>query len=68
MPKVVQPHELPRADTADIVGTGERQARRIVGSNKACSSRRACAHHCSSHSTLPLASLGMPGLFPERVD
>jgi len=61
--------ELPRADTAGIVGTGDRQARRIVA---------ALTEHgvlASESSRAPLrllfpaklASRWLPGLFPERV-
>jgi Fic family protein len=61
--------ELPRADTANIVGTGERQARRVVS---------ALLEHgvLTSESTrtplrlafpAALASRWMPGLFPERT-
>ncbi len=61
--------ELPRADAANIVGTGERQARRVVS---------ALLEHgvLSSESTraplrlafpATLASRWMPGLFPERT-
>jgi Fic family protein len=61
--------ELPRADTAAIVGTGDRQARRVVS---------ALIDHgvLTSESTraplrlafpATLASRWMPGLFPERA-
>jgi Fic family protein len=60
--------ELPRADTAGIVGTGERQARRVV----AALIERGVLLSDSSRAPLrlafpaTLASRWMPGLFPER--
>jgi hypothetical protein len=61
--------ELPRGDTAAIVGTGERQARRVVS---------ALTEHCvlTSESTraplhlafpAALAARWMPRLFPDRT-
>jgi Fic family protein len=60
--------ELPRADTAGIVGTGERQARRVVSALI----ERGVLLSDSSRAPLrlafpaTLASRWMPGLFPER--
>ncbi len=62
--------ELPRADIAGLVGSGERQARRVVS---------ALIEHgvlLSNSSRAPLrlafpatlASRWMPGLFPERIE
>jgi Fic family protein len=59
--------ELPRADTANLVGTGERQARRVVSSLI----ERGVLLSNSSRAPLrlafpaTLASRWMPGLFPE---
>jgi Fic family protein len=61
--------ELPRGDAAAIVGTGERQARRVV------SALLECGAVCSGSTRAPLrlafpAALSarwMPGLFPERA-
>ncbi|MEA3174150.1 MAG: hypothetical protein QOF42_1561 [Gammaproteobacteria bacterium] len=61
--------ELPRADTAGIVGTGERQARRVVSALI----ERGVLLSDSSRAPLrlafpaTLASRWMPGLFPERL-
>jgi Fic family protein len=60
--------ELPRADTAGIVGTGERQGRRVVSALI----KRGVLLSDSSRAPLrlafpaTLASRWMPGLFPER--
>jgi Fic family protein len=60
--------ELPRADAVNIVGTGERQARRIV----ALLTDRGVLTSKSSRAPLrlafpaTLASRWMPGLFPEK--
>ena len=62
--------ELPRGDTASIVGTGDRQARRVVSALV----ERGVLLSESSRAPLriafpaTLASRWMPGLFPERVD
>jgi Fic family protein len=62
--------ELPRGDTAGIVGTGDRQARRVV----ATLIERGVLLSESSRAPLrlafpaTLASRWMPGLFPDRVD
>src|SRR5438093_11513314 len=61
--------ELPRADTANIVATGERQARRVVS---ALIDRGVLISE-STRAPLRLAfpaslvSRWMPGLFPERT-
>jgi Fic family protein len=61
--------ELPRADTAALVGTGERQARRVVSAL----TKRGVLLSDSSRAPLrlafpaTLASRWMPGLFPERI-
>ena len=61
--------ELPRGDAADIVGTGDRQARRVVS---ALSDRGVLVSE-SSRAPLrlafpaALASRWMPGLFPDRT-
>ena len=60
--------EIPRADVAEIVGTGERHARRTVASLV----QRGVVVSSSSRAPLQLAfpaelaSRWMPGLFPER--
>jgi Fic family protein len=61
--------ELPRADTAGIVGTGERQARRVVS---ALIDRRVLVSESTRAPVrlafpATLASRWMPGLFPERT-
>ncbi|MSP89485.1 MAG: Fic family protein [Alphaproteobacteria bacterium] len=61
--------ELPRADTAGLVGTGERQARRTVSALI----ERGVVISASTRAPLrlafpaTLAGLWMPGLFPERT-
>jgi Fic family protein len=61
--------ELPRAETANIIGTGDRQARRVVS---ALSDRGVLVSE-STRAPLrlafpaALASRWMPGLFPERT-
>ncbi len=61
--------ELPRGDVASIVGTGDRQARRVV----AALIERGVLFSESSRAPLrlafpaTLASRWMPGLFPGRV-
>jgi len=61
--------ELPRADTAGIVGTGDRPARRVVSALI----ERGVLLSVSSRAPLRLAfpailaSRWMPGLFPERT-
>jgi len=61
--------ELPRSDAADVVGTGERQARRVVSALLevgvlASASPRAPLRLVF---TATQASRWMPGLFPERT-
>lgn len=61
--------ELPRGDAATIVGTGDRQARRVVSALLeqgvlSSESTRAPLHLAF---TARLASRWMPGLFPEKV-
>jgi Fic family protein len=62
--------EIPRADVVGIVGTGERQARRVIS---ALVERGVLASE-SSRAPLrlafpsALASRWMPGLFPEKID
>jgi Fic family protein len=62
--------KLPRAETAGIVGTGERHARRVVSALL----ERGVLVSESSRAPLrlafpaALAARWMPGLFPERVD
>ena len=61
--------ELPRADTASIVGTGERQARRVVSvliDRGVLISKSTRAPLCLAFPAT-LASRWMPGLFPERT-
>lgn len=61
--------ELPRGDAAAIVGTGERQARRVVSAlidqGVVTSESTRAPLHLAFPATL--ASRWMPGLFPERV-
>lgn len=62
--------ELPRGEVATIVGTGERQARRIVsaliGQGVVTSESTRAPLHLAFPATL--ASRWMPGLFPEKTD
>jgi len=60
--------ELPRSDLAEIVGTGERQARRIVGSLTDFGVVRSDSSRAPLQLAFPatLASRWMPGLFPEK--
>jgi Fic family protein len=62
--------ELPRVDTAGVVGTGERQARRVVSAliekGVLVSESARAALRLSFPATL--ASRWMPGLFPEKVE
>ncbi len=62
--------ELPRGDAAAIVGTGERQARRVVSALADRGVVRSASTRASLHLAFPagLASRWMPGLFPERAD
>ena len=61
--------ELPRADAADIAGTGERQARRVVsalmGHGVLASANTRAPLRLAFPATL--AARWMPGLFPERT-
>jgi Fic family protein len=62
--------ELPRGEIAVIVGTGERQARRIISALV----NKSVLHSESSRAPLrlafpaALASRWMPGLFPEKIE
>lgn len=60
--------ELPRSDLAEIVGTGERQARRIVGSLTDFGVIKSDSSRAPLQLAFPatLASRWMPGLFPEK--
>ena len=62
--------ELPRADTAGIVGTGERQARRVVSALLERGVLTSESTRAPLRLAFPaaLASRWMPGLFPERTD
>lgn len=61
--------ELPRGDVSDILGIGDRQARRVV----AALSKRGVVVSTSTRAPLrlafpaELASRWMPGLFPEKI-
>ena len=59
--------ELPRADIAGIVGTGERQGRRVVSALVARGILSSNSSRAPLRLTFPakLASRWMPGLFPE---
>ena len=61
--------ELPRADAPGIVGTGERQARRIVSALLAQGVLASESTRAPLRLAFPamLASRWMPGLFPERT-
>ena len=61
--------ELPRADTANIVGTGERQARRVVSALIDRGVLISESTRAPLRLVFPagLASRWMPGLFPERT-
>ncbi len=61
--------ELPRADAAGAVGTGERQARRIVSALMERGVLTADGARAPLRLVFPaaLASRWMPGLFPERT-
>ena len=61
--------ELPRADTANIVGTGERQARRVVSALIDRGVLISESTRAPLRLAFPagLASRWMPGLFPERT-
>ncbi len=61
--------ELPRADVANIVGTGERQARRVVSALLEIGILTSGSTRAPLRLAFPatLASRWMPGLFPERT-
>jgi Fic family protein len=61
--------ELPRGDAANIVGTGERQARRVVSAllEQGVLTSESTRAHLRLAFPATLASRWMPGLFPERV-
>ncbi len=61
--------ELPRADTAGVVGTGDRQARRIVSALIEKGVLVSDSARAPLRLVFPatLASRWMPGLFPERT-
>src|SRR5439155_3730526 len=61
--------ELPRADTANIVGTGERQARRVVSAliDRGVLISESTRAPLRLAFQAGLASRWMPGLFPERT-
>jgi Fic family protein len=60
--------ELPRADTAGIVGTGERQARRVVSALVARNVLVSASPRAPLRVAFPatVAPRWMPGLFPEK--
>lgn len=60
--------ELPRADVASVVGTAERQARRVVAALVERGVLESASSRAPLRLTFPaeLASRWMPGLFPER--
>ena len=59
--------ELPRGDVPGIVGTGERQARRIVSALQDAGVITSESTRAPLHIAFPatLAGRWMPGLFPE---
>jgi hypothetical protein len=61
--------KLPRADAGNIVGTGERQARRIVSALLEQGVLKSESTRAPLRLAFPaaLASRWMPGLFPERT-
>lgn len=61
--------ELPRAEAADLVGTGERQARRVVSALLEREVLTSASTRAPLRLAFPaaLASRWMPGLFPEQV-
>ncbi len=61
--------DLPRGDAASIVGTGERQARRVVSALIDHGVVTSGSTRAPLHLTLPatLASRWLPGLFPEMT-
>jgi hypothetical protein len=61
--------EIPRADAAGIVGTGERQARRVVSAliDKGVLISESTRAPLRLAFPAALAGRWMPGLFPERA-
>ena len=61
--------ELPRGEAADIVGTGDRQARRVVSALLDRGVLTSASTRAPLRLAFPaaLASRWMPGLFPEQV-
>jgi hypothetical protein len=61
--------ELPRGDAANIVATGERQARRIVSALLKQGVLTSASTRAPVRLAFPaaLASRWMPGLFPDRT-
>lgn len=61
--------ELPRGELAEIVGTGERQARRVVEALSKHGVIRSASSRAPLHLAFPaaLAARWMPGLFPEQA-
>ena len=61
--------ELPRGDAAAVVGTGERQARRVVSALMEQGVLTSVSTRSSLRLAFPaaLAARWMPGLFPERA-
>ena len=61
--------QLPRGDAADVLGTSERQARRVVSALIARGVLTSESPRAPFHIAFPaaLASRWMPGLFPEQV-
>ena len=62
--------ELPRGDAANIVGTGDRQARRIVSAlvDKGVLTSESARAPLRLAFPAALASRWLPGLFPERTE
>jgi hypothetical protein len=61
--------ELPRGDAANIVGTGERQVRRVVSAllEQGVLTSESTRAHLRLAFPATLASRWMPGLLPERT-
>ena len=61
--------ELPRGDVAAIVGTGERQARRVVSALGDLGAITSASTRAPLRLAFPasLASRWMPGLFPDKL-
>ena len=61
--------ELPRSDTTGVVGTGARQARRVVSALVAKGVLASDSSRAPLRLVFPatLASRWMPGLFPEKA-